>query len=71
MRVLMTADAVGGVWSYAIDLSRLLTARGIGVVLAVMGPAPDASQRLRRRQLTISNCGIARTICEWFQEFPS
>lgn len=43
-RVLMTADAVGGIWSYAIDLSRLLAARGIDVVLAVMGPAPDASQ---------------------------
>jgi glycosyltransferase involved in cell wall biosynthesis len=42
-RVLMTADAVGGVWTYAIDLSRALAERGVRVALATMGapPAPD------------------------------
>jgi len=44
-RVLMTADAVGGVWSYAFDLSRGLLASGLEVVLAVLGPAPNARQR--------------------------
>lgn len=43
--VLMTADAVGGVWSYALDLSRGLLAAGMEVVLAVLGPAPNARQR--------------------------
>lgn len=41
MRLLMSADAVGGVWSYAIDLARALDA---DVTLAVLGPAPDAGQ---------------------------
>lgn len=44
-RVLMTADAVGGVWTYALDLSRVLSRRGVRVVLAVLGPAPDAAQK--------------------------
>ena len=44
-RVLMTADGVGGVWQYALDLSRGLTQRGIEVTLAVMGPPLDAAQR--------------------------
>lgn len=37
-RVLMTADAAGGVWTYALDLARGLAAEGVSVVLATMGP---------------------------------
>jgi len=43
--VLMTADAVGGVWTYALDLSRELVRRGVSVDLAVMGPPPSDAQR--------------------------
>lgn len=43
--VLMTADAVGGVWTYALELARGLSARGSRVTLAVMGPAPSRAQR--------------------------
>ncbi|MFW6076854.1 MAG: glycosyltransferase family 1 protein, partial [Hyphomicrobiales bacterium] len=43
-RVFMTADAVGGVWSYALDLARGLSKRGISVQLAILGPEPDAAQ---------------------------
>lgn len=43
--VLMTADAVGGVWRYAVDLGGALASRGIRVTLAVMGPSPDDTQR--------------------------
>ena len=43
-KVLMTADAVGGVWTYALDLARALEHRGTRVVLAVMGPKPTAAQ---------------------------
>ena len=44
-RILMTADAVGGVWRYAMDLGRELHDRGTQVTLAVMGPPPSDSQR--------------------------
>jgi glycosyltransferase involved in cell wall biosynthesis len=44
-RVLMTADAVGGVWGYALDLARGLARAGIEVVLATMGPPPAPEQR--------------------------
>ncbi|HTV02292.1 MAG TPA: glycosyltransferase family 4 protein, partial [Luteitalea sp.] len=44
-RVLMTADAVGGVWRYSLDLSAALAARGIHTTIAVLGPAPSATQR--------------------------
>jgi glycosyltransferase involved in cell wall biosynthesis len=45
LRVLITADAVGGVWTYALDLARGLAARRVETVLAVLGPAPDMAQR--------------------------
>ncbi len=45
IRLLMTADAVGGVWPYAIDLSRSLAPHGVEATLAVLGPAPTAKQR--------------------------
>jgi glycogen synthase len=44
-RLLMTADAVGGVWTYALDLASALQAHGTHVTLAVMGPAPRDWQR--------------------------
>ncbi|MBN8726364.1 MAG: glycosyltransferase family 4 protein [Xanthomonadales bacterium] len=44
-RVLMTADTVGGVWTYALELCRGLAAQGTEVVLASLGRLPDASQR--------------------------
>src|SRR5215213_8757866 len=43
--VLMTADAVGGVWTYALELTRTLGRHGVHVSLAVLGPPPDADQR--------------------------
>jgi glycogen(starch) synthase len=48
-RVLMTADAVGGVWPYAVDLGRAYRGRGVSVTLAVMGPEPTAAQRSAAR----------------------
>jgi glycogen synthase len=43
--VLMTADAVGGVWTYALDLAQALGRRDVRVALAVMGPSPSDAQR--------------------------
>jgi glycosyltransferase involved in cell wall biosynthesis len=45
LRVLMTADTVGGVWTYAVELARALDARGIEVAVASMGAPPTAHQR--------------------------
>lgn len=43
-RLFMTADAVGGVWSYAMDLCQGLAQAGLRISLAVTGPAPSPSQ---------------------------
>jgi glycosyltransferase involved in cell wall biosynthesis len=51
MTILMTADSVGGVWTYALDLCRGLTTRGVRVVLAVMGAPLTTEQRRAARAI--------------------
>lgn len=43
-RILMTADAVGGVWTYAMELARGLAAYDIEIALATMGNAVSADR---------------------------
>lgn len=38
--VLMSADAVGGIWQYSLDLAAGLVRRGLRVSLAILGPTP-------------------------------
>lgn len=51
LRVLMTVDAVGGVWRYAMDLAAGLAERGGEVVFAGFGPHPSATQAREARRL--------------------
>ena len=43
--ILMTADTVGGVWTYALELTRALQPHGVEVQLALMGPPLTPAQR--------------------------
>jgi len=45
MKVLMTADAVGGVWTYVAELCTALSRAGVEVSLVTMGPRPSDAQR--------------------------
>ena len=48
--MLMTADTLGGVWTYALELSRALAPRGVSVTLATMGaPLTEAQWAEARR----------------------
>ena len=44
MRLLLITDAVGGVWTYSIELARALRPLGIETILAVAGPAPSRAK---------------------------
>jgi glycogen synthase len=52
LHILMTTDAVGGVWQYSIDLSASLAARGAQVTLATLGPPPSSSQKQQAAQVS-------------------
>ncbi|HBA83712.1 MAG TPA: glycosyl transferase family 1 [Verrucomicrobia bacterium] len=47
----MTVDAVGGVWTYALDLAKALESQGMEFVFAVMGPKPSDLQRMEVESL--------------------
>lgn len=45
LRVLMSADTLGGVWMYATELARALSQHGVQVILATMGRTLSDEQR--------------------------
>lgn len=67
-RVLLTADTVGGVWTYAVELARELDARGVRVAIAAMGAPVAPHQRAQ-----LAGCSDVTVIdggfrLEWMQE---
>ncbi|MBV8772739.1 MAG: glycosyltransferase family 4 protein [Deltaproteobacteria bacterium] len=64
----MTADAIGGVWNYSVNLIRALAPYGVDVILATMGRRPSADQR--RQVATISNLCLAESDfkLEWMDD---
>lgn len=67
MHVLMTADAVGGVWTYSIDLCRALRRLGWTSTLACMGPPPSPAQRAEARRARITLHDLEGRL-EWMSE---
>jgi glycosyltransferase involved in cell wall biosynthesis len=65
LRILMTADAVGGVWTYALELAGAL---GADVHLAVMGPAPDAARRAQAADVPGVSLHHGDFRLEWMDE---
>lgn len=43
-RLLLTTDAVGGVWTYSLELAQALERLGVETVLGVLGPPPSDEQ---------------------------
>ncbi len=67
-RILMTLDAVGGVWTYALDLARAARAAGFDVALAGLGPAPSAVQRAEAEALGSLDWGAMPL--DWLADEP-
>ncbi|WP_414473072.1 glycosyltransferase family 4 protein [Microvirga sp. M2] len=60
LRVLMTADAVGGVWQYALDAAEGMRSHGVETILAVLGPSPSKDQldRARTNGIEVIDTGL-------------
>ncbi len=58
-RIMITTDAVGGVWTYTLDLAGALAEAGATVRVVTLGPRPDAEQRCEaeRRGLDVVETG--------------
>lgn len=69
-RVLLTTDAVGGVWTYTLDLSAGLAARGVQVTLATLGPPPSAAQRRQAADVPGLAVVDAGPTLDWIEDDP-
>ena len=67
-RVLITADTVGGVWTYAMELARGLTAHGAEVALATMGPPLSRDQRKEANSIPKLSLYESTFKLEWMRE---
>lgn len=68
LRVLMTADAISGAWTFALDLARALAPRGVRMVIASMGPLPSAAQRRAAAEVTGLELVTREFRLEWMTE---
>ena len=66
--ILMTADTVGGVWTYALELTRALEPHGVEVQLALMGPRLTAAQRAEAHKIPNLNLFKSDYKLEWMPE---
>lgn len=68
MKLLMTADAVGGVWPYAIELATALRPLGVETVLAVLGPVPEGGCIAEGSPVTVID---TRLPLDWLADGPA
>jgi glycogen synthase len=66
-RILMTADTLGGVWSYSMELCRALAKFGTEVVLATMGRPPTRGQRIEASGIENVTLVESRYRLEWME----
>lgn len=69
-RVLLTTDAVGGVWRYSLELAAGFAARGGETVLAVLGPPPDVRQCAEAEAIPGLWLVVAEQPLDWTAETP-
>lgn len=64
----MTADTVGGVWTYALELIDALAGRGFEVELATMGRPLSAHQRAELRRTAVAGLHESSFALEWMDD---
>lgn len=68
MRVLMTADTIGGVWTYAVQLITALRGHGVEIALATMGAPVSDSQRRQAAALDNLTLFESHYRLEWMDD---
>ena len=68
MRVLMTADTAGGVWTYALELAAALAPLGVEITLATMGAAIAPQQARAAAQIGNLELIESRFALEWMPD---
>lgn len=67
MRLLMTTDTLGGVWTYSLELARALQPHGVEIALATMGRTLASDQRRAAESLDNVRVYESRYRLEWME----
>jgi glycogen(starch) synthase len=67
-RILMTADTVGGVWTYALELAAALAPHGVEIALATMGGPLSEAQRAEAARVPGIEVFESRYKLEWMDK---
>ena len=68
MKLLLSTDAIGGVWTYSIELARALERYDVEVALACLGPEPTPAQRAQANALSNVRLFTKPFALEWMNE---
>ncbi len=68
MKLLLTTDTVGGIWTYALELARALEPRGVEIALATMGLPLNAEQWEAARRLPNVEVFESAYKLEWMED---
>jgi glycosyltransferase involved in cell wall biosynthesis len=68
LKVLMTADPFGGVWTYAVELCATLAAHRVHICLATLGGEPSPAQQAQLAKLPHVTLHVSRYRLEWMPE---
>jgi glycosyltransferase involved in cell wall biosynthesis len=68
IRVLMTTDTIGGVWSYSITLIKALACCGVDFLLATMGRPLSRDQRIQAQRIPNLHLAQSDFKLEWMDD---
>src|SRR5947209_14321377 len=68
MKLLLTTDTIGGVWTYALELARALEPHGVEIALATMGDPLSSDQRRQAASLQHVSVLESRYKLEWMPQ---
>ena len=71
MRLLMTLDAVGGVWRYALDAAKGLARHDVDCLLLGFGPPPGAELRAERADISNATIVWRDLPLDWMADGPA
>src|SRR5690348_7807665 len=67
-RILMTADCIGGVWTYALELAHALSRHDVQIILATMGRPLSPEQRRDAERLPNVTLEESEYRLEWMED---
>jgi glycosyltransferase involved in cell wall biosynthesis len=70
LRILLTADPIGGVWSFAVELAEAIQSQDVEILLAAMGASLAPGQRRQVARLSRVELHESRRRLEWMWPDP-